>query len=564
MRSLKRFFTFRQGKVSARRYAKEQARLRAGLERGLEKSLVRMFNRRLKAVTDALKAELIPDLDVTAVPLAEEMTEVLNDRIRRTFRTVYDYNNDRYKDLNTKGEVSFGFGFGNNAEYDSYISSYLQGRQSYITNISQRMGRSIVGDINSLREEGLTLPQISREISAKYRRINRSRATTIARTETHSATGAAHDNYHRQVASSYGVLMKKQWVATSDARTRGAHAAMNGVTVEMDETFKMPNGTEMNYVGDTAGGPSNVVNCRCVILYVDTEDELPDTDEANEVTVNSDGITVDSKGRPIGMTLKEFNKGFESQSYQDASKAAMRRLRKRIKASAEGKWLDPEWAFLNDFQRFEGIKSDGKVSRALSPKDSDGFAFHRGMTMLSSIQPELDQLADTFNIPRTKSIRPVHSKSAIADMGDASMGWNKNWITSFGGRDQTLASKWRRGDPMKERPYTAMEYMDNTYDQMRATAYHEFGHQVHQLYGTNRFSRGTSTEQFLSYRRPPVEERLKKVDISGGPSEYSQENEREWFAENFAMWAMRREDLVDPQFTVIIDDLLKGAKDGKN
>ena len=117
---------------------------------------------------------------------------------------------------------------------------------------------------------------------------------------------------------------------------------------------------------------------------------------------------------------------------------------------------------------------------------------------------------------------------------------------------------------MKERPYTAMEYMDNTYDQMRATAYHEFGHQVHQLYGTNRFSRGTSTEQFLSYRRPPVEERLKKVDISGGPSEYSQENEREWFAENFAMWAMRREDLVDPQFTVIIDDLLKGAKDGKN
>ena len=283
MRSLKRFFTFRQGKVSARRYAKEQARLRAGLERGLEKSLVRMFNRRLKAVTDALKAELIPDLDVTAVPLAEEMAGVLNDRIRRTFRTVYDYNNDRYKDLNTKGEVSFGFGFGNNAEYDSYISSYLQGRQSYITNISQRMGRSIVGDINSLREEGLTLPQISREISAKYRRINRSRATTIARTETHSATGAAHDNYHRQVASSYGVLMKKQWVATSDARTRGAHAAMNGVTVEMDETFKMPNGTEMNYVGDTAGGPSNVVNCRCVILYVDTEDELPKENEFERV-----------------------------------------------------------------------------------------------------------------------------------------------------------------------------------------------------------------------------------------------------------------------------------------
>ena len=45
----------------------------------------------------------------------------------------------------------------------------------------------------------------------------------------------------------------------------------------------MPNGTEMNYVGDTAGGPSNVVNCRCVILYVDTEDELPKENEFERV-----------------------------------------------------------------------------------------------------------------------------------------------------------------------------------------------------------------------------------------------------------------------------------------
>ena len=39
----------------------------------------------------------------------------------------------------------------------------------------------------------------------------------------------------------------------------------------MDEDFSI-NGTLMQYPGDPKGGPRNVINCRCVLVYVDEQD----------------------------------------------------------------------------------------------------------------------------------------------------------------------------------------------------------------------------------------------------------------------------------------------------
>ena len=39
----------------------------------------------------------------------------------------------------------------------------------------------------------------------------------------------------------------------------------------MDEDFTI-GGAKMEYAGDPKGGAKNVVNCRCVIVYVDEED----------------------------------------------------------------------------------------------------------------------------------------------------------------------------------------------------------------------------------------------------------------------------------------------------
>ena len=63
----------------------------------------------------------------------------------------------------------------------------------------------------------------------------------------------------------------------SDLRAREWHTAMNGVEVELDEDFIVPhNGIQyrMGYTGDPRGGAANVINCRCVTLYVTPEDEV--------------------------------------------------------------------------------------------------------------------------------------------------------------------------------------------------------------------------------------------------------------------------------------------------
>ena len=103
--------------------------------------------------------------------------------------------------------------------------------------------------------------------------IGRSRAALIARTETHNAASYANHAYHSQVRNDLGLTMVKRWVSTGDTRTRPTHASANGQTVPMDEKF-LVGGVEMEYAGDPAGGASNNVNCRCVIVYADEDDVL--------------------------------------------------------------------------------------------------------------------------------------------------------------------------------------------------------------------------------------------------------------------------------------------------
>ena len=59
--------------------------------------------------------------------------------------------------------------------------------------------------------------------------------------------------------------ISKRWVVQS-ANPRKSHAAMNGITVPIDDKF--PNG--MDWPGDWAGGPDEVCGCQCTISVVRT------------------------------------------------------------------------------------------------------------------------------------------------------------------------------------------------------------------------------------------------------------------------------------------------------
>ncbi|MBR4266479.1 MAG: minor capsid protein [Bacteroidales bacterium] len=63
-----------------------------------------------------------------------------------------------------------------------------------------------------------------------------------------------------------GVILKKQWLATHDDKTRDAHAELDGQKAEIDEPFINDLG-EIMYPGDPSAYPANVYNCRCTLVY---------------------------------------------------------------------------------------------------------------------------------------------------------------------------------------------------------------------------------------------------------------------------------------------------------
>lgn len=78
-------------------------------------------------------------------------------------------------------------------------------------------------------------------------------------------TTAAENNGRMEgikAAESQGIVYKKTWMATHDARTRDAHADLDGVTVEIDDAF--PNG--LQFPGDPHGPASEIYNCRCSMV----------------------------------------------------------------------------------------------------------------------------------------------------------------------------------------------------------------------------------------------------------------------------------------------------------
>lgn len=552
MLALKQIYGFRQGRVAARRYAKEQAALRNRLSKGFQKKLDTVFNKAVRVVAQQVKDSEDPSYSSITRMIGSELDSVLKAQVRKTFDAVYSYNNDKYKKIAQKAD---GFDFGRSDRFESSVNQYFKGRQPMFSQISRSYGERILDEVSELRAADNNLDQIARSLTKTFQPINRKRAAVIARTETHGAQSFANDEYHRQVSDSFGVRMVKQWVSTADARTRRSHGLMNGETAQMDEDFFMPNGSRMSYAGDPRGGAANVVNCRCVILYIDSDDEVEDgaiADNIDDAQENADGLKVDEKGRPVGLTQDEFDRMYEGQDIEKLGKLSHSQMGKRFRDSMDGTWSEDGWLPFRSERLYSGRKSSqyGKISSGLKPTSSTTPSFNTGVAQLREVHKEIDQLADSFGIPRTRGFIASRGNS-IANMGDGVMGWSKKWVAHFGMRKKEVASSWKKGDAARDRPFNAISYFEDRMDQMRTVAYHEFGHQIHQLYGLNK-GKGT-------YRMPTVESRIRGQRVTGGPSRYSQSNSKEWFAENFAMWAMRREDLVDSDFIELIEDLLEGA-----
>lgn len=132
-------------------------------------------------------------------------------------------------------------------------------------NLTVWNGQKLTSAITQGIIQGESIPKIAtrfRDVAGMdYKQSIRNARTSI----TSAQNGGRLDSFNR--ASSMGINVKKQWVATLDDRTRHEHRMLDGQKVDLDDTFKI-DGYELEYPADPSAEPEMVYNCRCSMISV--------------------------------------------------------------------------------------------------------------------------------------------------------------------------------------------------------------------------------------------------------------------------------------------------------
>lgn len=163
-----------------------------------------------------------------------------------------------YNKLITKKAVSFNRAFFTKTMKE-FVRSELAIRVQKITDTTRRhLQDMLTGGI----AEGLSIPNIAKNIAGIIPIVSRNRAKVISRTEI---VGASNKGSLMGAEKTELPLMKV-WLATRDSRTRDSHSSADGQKVNMKGTFFV-GGDSLRYPGDPAGRGSNIIQCRCTIVY---------------------------------------------------------------------------------------------------------------------------------------------------------------------------------------------------------------------------------------------------------------------------------------------------------
>lgn len=121
--------------------------------------------------------------------------------------------------------------------------------------------KQISASITSSILQGKSIKGIADDLQERMTTMNRASAIRTARTAVTGAQNAGRmDSY--AAAEKMGIKLKKEWLATLDARTRHSHAMLDGERVAQDEKFS--NGCR--YPGDPNGPAWEIYNCRCTLV----------------------------------------------------------------------------------------------------------------------------------------------------------------------------------------------------------------------------------------------------------------------------------------------------------
>lgn len=121
--------------------------------------------------------------------------------------------------------------------------------------------KQITKSVTSSILQGKSIKHMADDLQKRITTMSRDSAIRTARTAVTGAQNAGRmDSY--AAAGKMGIKLKKEWLATLDARTRHSHAMLDGEQVAQDKKFS--NGCR--FPGDPQGPPWEIYNCRCTLI----------------------------------------------------------------------------------------------------------------------------------------------------------------------------------------------------------------------------------------------------------------------------------------------------------
>jgi len=142
-----------------------------------------------------------------------------------------------------------------------------------MSNVGMTAFNDIKNEVSKAIKEGTSTEQMSRTLK-KTQNFSRYRADTIARTEMANAYN--NGSWVGQAAlGEYGPT-HKFWVLRQDKNSRPTHVAVNQKTLPINQPF-IVGGEPMMYPHAPDASAKNVVNCRCMVLFLHPGDVNPET-----------------------------------------------------------------------------------------------------------------------------------------------------------------------------------------------------------------------------------------------------------------------------------------------
>ncbi|GGB00459.1 hypothetical protein GCM10011491_30830 [Brucella endophytica] len=155
--------------------------------------------------------------------------------------------------------------------------------------------------------EPLSADQVERMVDRYRRNAIKSRAETIAITETGNAVSAARQEAFNQITDEVQIAddqIEREWKTHRDGRERPSHRNMQVRTVQGREAkFVTGAGVSMMRPHDPSGPSSEVIRCRCVqIMRIKKPEPKPQGAPVDAVSLdNASKASVLNKGRSDGL-----------------------------------------------------------------------------------------------------------------------------------------------------------------------------------------------------------------------------------------------------------------------